>query len=87
MDKVAVGRSLATWELDSVSSLMSVYGLPVTCLLQLISPIDGVMDEHFIVWMRTAAVPTFRNLYGRIEHDLIAPAEITFNVTASELSD
>ena len=41
-------------------------------------------DEHFIVWMRTAALPTFRNLYGRIEHDLMAPATITFDVTASE---
>lgn len=50
----------------------------------MISPVDGVTDEHFIVWMRTAALPTFRNLYGRIEHNLIAPAEITFNLTASE---
>lgn len=41
-------------------------------------------DEHFVVWMRTAALPTFRNLYGRIEHDLVAPAEVRFNVTASE---
>lgn len=50
----------------------------------MISPVDGVADEHFIVWMRTAALPTFRNLYGKIEHDLVAPAEITFNLTASE---
>ena len=50
----------------------------------MITPVDGVENEHFIVWMRTAALPTFRNLYGRIEHDLVAPAEITFNVTASE---
>ena len=51
---------------------------------QVISPIQGVADEHFIVWMRTAALPTFRNLYGRIEHDLRARVTITFNVTASE---
>lgn len=51
---------------------------------QIISPIDGVTDEHFVVWMRTAARSTFRNLYGRIEHDLVAPANLTFNVTASE---
>lgn len=27
-------------------------------------------NEHFMVWMRTAALPTFRKLWGRIENDL-----------------
>lgn len=27
-------------------------------------------DEHFIVWMRTAAFPNFRKLWGKIEDDL-----------------
>jgi hypothetical protein len=27
-------------------------------------------DEHFMVWMRTAALPTFRKLWGRIERNL-----------------
>ncbi|CAO2842062.1 unnamed protein product [Amaranthus hypochondriacus] len=27
-------------------------------------------QEDLIVWMRTAALPTFRKLYGKIEHDL-----------------
>lgn len=54
------------------------------CFIQTISPVQGVEDEHFIVWMRTAALSTFRNLYGRIEHDLEAADSITFNVTASE---
>ena len=31
-----------------------------------ISPILGVTDEHFIVWMRTSSMPTFRKLYGKI---------------------
>ncbi|XP_048134495.1 ALA-interacting subunit 3-like isoform X2 [Rhodamnia argentea] len=34
-------------------------------------------QEDLIVWMRTAALPTFRKLYGRIEVDLEAGKEIT----------
>lgn len=30
-----------------------------------ISPIDGVTDDHFKVWMRPAALPQFRKLYGK----------------------
>ncbi|GAB2222861.1 hypothetical protein Droror1_Dr00016991 [Drosera rotundifolia] len=33
-------------------------------------PLSG--QEDLIVWMRTAALPTFRKLYGRIEQDLQA---------------
>ncbi|GAU10966.1 hypothetical protein TSUD_112600 [Trifolium subterraneum] len=33
-------------------------------------------QEDLIVWMRTAALPTFRKLYGKIEADLEANSEI-----------
>lgn len=33
---------------------------------------QDVEDEHFIVWMRTAGLPNFRKLYGKIEQDLPA---------------
>jgi hypothetical protein len=34
-------------------------------------------QEDLMVWMRTAALPTFRKLYGRIEVDLRANEVIT----------
>ncbi|CAK82795.1 unnamed protein product (macronuclear) [Paramecium tetraurelia] len=36
-------------------------------------------NEHFIVWMRTAGLPTFRKLWGRIEQD-IEEGEYTFRI-------
>ena len=30
---------------------------------------DGYKNEHLINWMRTAALPTFRKLWARIDHD------------------
>jgi len=37
-------------------------------------------QEDLIVWMRTAALPTFRKLYGRIEVDLQANDFITVEI-------
>ncbi|KAF8391033.1 hypothetical protein HHK36_023333 [Tetracentron sinense] len=38
-------------------------------------------QEDLIVWMRTAALPSFRKLYGRIEEDLEAEEVILVNLT------
>mmetsp|Transcript_25710 Transcript_25710/g.33682 ORF Transcript_25710/g.33682 Transcript_25710/m.33682 type:complete len:376 (-) Transcript_25710:256-1383(-) len=52
---------------------------------EVISPIEGVTNEHFIVWMRTAALPSFRKLYGIIETDVSAGDTITFDITSNYL--
>ena len=46
----------------------------------IISPIKGVEDENFIVWMRTAALPKFRKLIGKIDADFNKNEILTFEV-------
>jgi hypothetical protein len=48
-----------------------------------VSPLMGVTDEHFIVWMRTASTPTFRKLYGKISGDFNKGDIVSFNVTSN----
>eukprot|EP00428_Durinskia_dybowskii_P060903 CAMPEP_0170369506 /NCGR_PEP_ID=MMETSP0117_2-20130122/8018_1 /TAXON_ID=400756 /ORGANISM="Durinskia baltica, Strain CSIRO CS-38" /LENGTH=361 /DNA_ID=CAMNT_0010624227 /DNA_START=67 /DNA_END=1149 /DNA_ORIENTATION=- len=48
-----------------------------------ISPIDGVTDEHFKVWMRPAALPQFRKLYGKVDQDYKKGDTLSFNVVAN----
>ena len=45
----------------------------------------GVENEHFIVWMRAAALPHFRKLYGRIEQDIPANTDLKVRILASLL--
>lgn len=45
-----------------------------------VSPLEGVTNEHFIVWMRTATTTTFRNLYGYIEEPIAAGTNLTFQI-------
>jgi len=48
-----------------------------------ISPIEGVTDPHFQVWMRTAALPDFRKLYGKISGDFKKGDKLNFFVLAN----
>ena len=40
-------------------------------------------NEHFIVWMRTAGLPSFRKLYGKIDGNFKAGDKLVFNITAN----
>ena len=48
-----------------------------------VSPLDGVTNEHFVVWMRIAALGHFRKLYGYIEVPIPPGSVLTFNVMAN----
>jgi hypothetical protein len=45
-----------------------------------ISPLVGVESERFAVWMKIAALPTFRKLYGRINDDLKKGDILAFDI-------
>ena len=50
---------------------------------EIISPIEGVTNEHFVVWMRIAAKPKFRKLYGFLDQSIKAGSTITFDIKAN----
>lgn len=43
----------------------------------------GPANEHFIVWMRVAALPSFRKLYGHIDSDIPAGTVLSFQVQSN----
>jgi len=50
---------------------------------KIINPIEGVTNQHFIVWMRTAALPNFRKLYGWINTPIEANTTLRFLIEAN----
>lgn len=46
----------------------------------IISPLEGVESELFVNWMRSAGLPNFRKLYGKIDSDFKEGDEIIFRV-------
>jgi hypothetical protein len=48
-----------------------------------VSPIEGVKNEHFIVWMRTEAVTPWRKLYGHFQEPIAKGEKISFDITAN----
>ena len=49
----------------------------------IITPVEGMQNEHFMVWMRTAALPKFRKLYGKIAGPLKKGEVLTFQVDSN----
>ena len=47
---------------------------------EVVSPIEGVKNEHFVNWMRTAGLPQFRKLYGIIKADILAGETLAFTI-------
>jgi len=47
---------------------------------KIISPLEHVTNEHFIVWMRVATRPDFRKLYGWIDQTVPSGTELSFTI-------
>lgn len=48
-----------------------------------INPLEGVTNEHFVVWMRIATLPTFRKLYGYFDEPIAKGTIFTIEVEAN----
>lgn len=47
---------------------------------KIVSPLEHVTNEHFVVWMRVATRPTFRKLYGYFDQTIPAGTVLQFDV-------
>ena len=56
---------------------------PNTIGMSMFNTSYGVRDEDLMVWMRTAALPTFNKLHRIINQDLLAGDVVTFTVSST----
>ncbi|KAL3910712.1 MAG: hypothetical protein SGILL_007586, partial [Bacillariaceae sp.] len=86
-----LGFSCLEPAIDSKDGLCYAYDYPQDDTTQylyetypdIISPLEHVTNEHFVVWMRVATRPTFRKLYGYIEDTIPAGTVLQFQVNAN----
>lgn len=78
-----------SWESDRKQKFKAIspadqarYASSVVFINETYPGVGNVDNEHFIVWMRPAALPNFRKLYGRIERDVPAGTTLVFDVAA-----
>jgi hypothetical protein len=86
----ALNEAGISWESDRKQKFKAVsqadmikYAGKVTFINETYPGVGNVDNEHFIVWMRPAALPNFRKLYGRIEKDVPAGSVVEFDVVAN----
>ena len=72
------GAAYASWYPDDGATRYFYESFP-----EVTTPMAGIMNERFFVWMRAAVLPKFRKLYAVIEDDLAKGDAVTLSVTAN----